>query len=186
MVTEIRIHYEGDTELREGFRSFLREIETANEGHPPRLIAGRGREQAIADFRKALRIHPTAVNVLLIDSEGPDDGRLFETICQPQQIAEALKDRVFWMVECMESWFLADVDALCQHYRKDLREELRGNPKVEEIPKKDVLTRLKTATNGRYHKTKDAPHLLKRIRPELVRQAAPNCRRLFDRLLFNS
>src|SRR5271165_3279679 len=112
MVIEIRIYYEGADELREGFRSFLREIETANEGHPPKCIAGRGREQAIADFQKALRKHSEALNLLLIDSDGPDTGRLFETICQPRRVPEALKDRVFWMVECMESWFLADVEAL--------------------------------------------------------------------------
>jgi hypothetical protein len=185
MVAGIRIYYEGNDDLREGFRNFFGEIKGA-DGRAPKLIAGRGREQAIDDFRKAIGKHPGALNLLLIDSEGPDDGRLFETICQPQHIHDALRDKVFWMVECMESWFLADVDALCRHYRKDLREELRGNPNVEEIPKKDVLDRLKGATNGRYNKTKDAPHLLKQIRPERVRQAAPNCRRLFDRFLYNS
>jgi hypothetical protein len=51
------------------------------------------------------------------------------------------------MVECMESWFLADIDALSRHCRRDLTEALRGNPNVEEIPKKDVLARLKTAAD---------------------------------------
>jgi hypothetical protein len=186
MVTEIRIYYEGAAELREGFRSFFREIETANEGHPPKCIAGRGREQAIADFRKAIAKHSEALNCLLIDSDTADTGHLFETICQPQRVPEAFKDRVFWMVECMESWFLADIQAVGQYYQADLAEALRGNPRVEEIPKRDVLRRLKAATNGRYHKTQDAPHLLKRIRPDRVRQAAPHCRRLFDRFLSNS
>jgi hypothetical protein len=88
--------------------------------------------------------------------------------------------KIFWMVECMESWFLADIEALSRYYRRDLAEALRGNPNVEEIPKEDVLARLKAATDGRYHKTKDAPHILKRILPQRVKQAAPNCRRLFD------
>src|ERR1017187_2046589 len=139
MGAEIRIYYEGDTELREGFRSFFREIETANDGQPPKLIAGRGREQAMADFQKAVRKHPGALIVLLIDSDGPDDGKLFDTICRPQQMPGQLRDRVFWMVECMESWFLADVEALSSYYRADLTEALRGNPIVEQIPKRDVL-----------------------------------------------
>lgn len=80
----------------------------------------------------------------------------------------------------MESWFLADIDALVDYFEMDLRKALRGNPDVEEIPKRDVLDRLKAATNGRYHKTRDAPHLLKRIRPDRVKRAAPHCRRLFD------
>jgi|ERR1017187_9914595 hypothetical protein len=185
MVTEIRIYFEGASELREGFRSFFGEIKTA-DGRGPKLIAGGGREQAIADFRKSFKSHAAALNLLLIDSEGPDTGRLFETICQPQQIPENARGKVFWMVECMESWFLADVEALGRYYYLDLAEALRGNPDVEEIPKRDVLARLKAATNGRYHKTKDAPHLLKRILPERVKQAAPNCRRLFNRFLSDS
>lgn len=184
-MTEIRIYFEGASELREGLRTFFSEIKTA-DGRNPKLISGGGRNQAIADFRKSFKSHPGALSVLLIDSEGPDTGRLFETICQPQQISESARDEVFWMVECMESWFLADIDALSRYYRRDLADALRGNPNVEEIPKRDVMARLKAATDGRYHKTKDAPHLLKGIRPQRVRQAAPNCRRLFDRFLLDS
>ena len=138
------------------------------------------RNHAIADFRKSFRSHPAAISLLLIDSEGPDTGRLFEAVCQPQQIPERARDKIFWMVECMESSFLADIEALSRYYRRDLTEALRGDPNVEEIPKKDVLARLKAATDGRYHKTKDAPHILKGILPQRVKQAAPNCRRLFD------
>jgi hypothetical protein len=183
MVTEIRIYFEGADDLREGFRNFFREIEAAI-GRPPNLIAGGGRERAIGDFRKSLRSHPAALNLLLIDSEGPDTGALFEMTCQPLRIPETSKDRVFWMVQCMECWFLADIDALCQHYGPDVRGALHGNPRVEEIPKKDAIERLDAATRRRfqrrYHKTKDALQLLKRIRPERVKQAAPHCRRLFD------
>jgi len=176
MVTEIRIYFEGASELREGFRIFFGGVRNL------KLIAGGGRNQAIADFRKSFKNHPTALNLLLIDSEGPDTGTLFESTCRPQQIPESAKYQVFWMVECMESWFLADIEALGKYYRKDLRKALRGNPNVEEIPKREVFAKLKAATDGRYHKTRDAPHLLMAILPERVKQAAPNCRRLFDRL----
>jgi hypothetical protein len=182
MVTEIRIYFEGASELREGFRNFFAEIKT-DGGRGPKLIAGGGREQAIADFRKSSKNHPDALNLLLVDSEGPDTGALFEAICQPQRIPESARREVFWMVECMESWFLADIEALGSYYGRDLTEALRGNPNVEEIPKRDVLARLKAAAGGRYRKTKDAPRLLKQIRPQRVRQAAPNCGRLFDRFL---
>jgi len=64
MVTEIRIYFEGAPELREGFRSFLTEIKTA-DGGSPKLIAGRGRDQAIADFRKSFKNHPAALNLAL-------------------------------------------------------------------------------------------------------------------------
>src|ERR1700677_4903953 len=126
MGTEIPIYFEGASELREGFRSFLGEIKTVN-GRAPNLIAGRGRDQAISDFRKSFKNHPDALNLLLIDSEGPDTGTLFETIVKPQQIPQSAGDRVFWMVECMESWFLADIDTLSKYYRNDLTKALRGN-----------------------------------------------------------
>jgi hypothetical protein len=183
MVTEIRIYYEGADDLREGFRGFFREIETLH-GRPLRPVAGRGREQAIGDFRKSFKNHPAALNLLLIDSEGPDTGKLFESVCQPQRIPETSRERVFWMIQCMECWFLADIDALCQHYGPDVKGALHGNPNVEGIPKKDAIERLDAATRRRfqrrYHKTKDALSLLKRISPDRVKQAAPHCRRLFE------
>ena len=92
------------------------------------------------------------------------------------------------MVEMMESWFHADKDALASYYgKKDFkRAALAANPQVEQIPKKDLADGLKNATRdtskGPYHKTAHAPEILARINPGLVRQAAPNCARLFDAL----
>jgi hypothetical protein len=182
MVEEVRIYFEGDPALREGFREFFRELEKAI-GVPLQLIAGKAR--SIQAFLLALEGHPSALNVLLIDSEQPDDGKLFQTICRPQGIGHQSKETVFWMVQCMESWFLADVAALKTYYAQGFNEKaLAGNPKVEEISKADVLDRLKRAsegtTKGRYHKTKHAPQILKLIQAEHVRSAAPNCNRLFE------
>jgi hypothetical protein len=186
MVAETRIYFEGDPTLREGFRVFFGELATAL-GRQPSLIAGDGREMAIADFLTALKKHPGAFNILLIDSEGPDDGRLFESICRPQRVDLRSKDRVFWMVQCMETWFLADVEALRRYYGKEFRESaMPRNPKVEEIPKKDVFEALKAATRTSKNpyddrtKSKHAPRLLKLIDPALVKQASAHCRRLFE------
>ena len=184
MVAETRIYFEGDPALREGFRVFLSGLATAL-GRQPRLIAGEA--TAIADFLTGLRKHPDALNILLIDSERPDDGRLFETICQPKGIDARSRDHVFWMVQCMEAWFLADAPALGEFYGKEFREKaVPRNPNVEEIPKKDVFEALRTATKdtskGRYHKTKHAPSLLKLIDPALAQQASAHCRRIFDRI----
>ena len=184
MVAETRIYFEGDPALREGFRVFFSELATAL-GRQPRLIAGEA--TAIADFLTGLRKHPGALNILLIDSERPDDGKLFESICQPRGIDVRSRNRVFWMVQCMEAWFLADAEALRKYYGKEFRENaVPGNPRVEEISQKDVFEALKTATKdtskGRYHKTKHAPSLLKLIDPALVKQASAHCRRMFDRV----
>jgi len=98
------------------------------------------------------------------------------------------KDSIFWMVEAMESWFHADKEALQRFYGKGFRADaMTANPQVEHISKKDLESGLKAAiekTKKReYHKTKHAPSLLEAIHPELVRQAAPNCDRLFDIVL---
>jgi len=93
------------------------------------------------------------------------------------------------MVELMESWFLADREAVKRYYNDDDRfqeSSLPANAQVEKIPKKDVLDGLKEATRhtrkGRYHKTKHAPGILETINPVNVTESAPQCRRLFDLL----
>ena len=84
-----------------------------------------------------MRKHSAAWNILLRDSEGP--------LSQDRPRAQA--DLVFWMVEMMESWFHADKDALAQYYESGFRKEaLSANPKVEEIPKQDLIDGLKAAT----------------------------------------
>jgi hypothetical protein len=168
--------------LREGFSEFFKEL-GATLGLAPKFIAGKADPCGV--FLLALETHPDALNILLIDSEDSDDGKLFESICQPRGIEVRSRDHVFWMVQCMEAWFLADVETLRNYYGKEFRENaVRGNPRVEEIPKKDVIEALKAATRGTgkgpYHKTKHAPYLLRLIRPGLVKQASAHCRRLFE------
>src|ERR1700733_15387714 len=101
MVTEIRIYFEGDDALRPGFRSFLGQIAEAARSRRCRfsLIAASG--TPVQDYRDGIKANPGAWNVLLRDSE--------EAIPKPRP---DMPDSVFWMVEIMESWFLADPDAL--------------------------------------------------------------------------
>ena len=172
-MTEIRIYFEGDDALRPGFRQFLSGIgdiaRVRKIGFQPVAVGGRPEE----DFQIALRTHPHAWNILLRDSEGPN----------PPQ-----RDSVFWMVELMEAWFLADPEALGRYYSEGfVSNALKKNPRVEEIPKADLLESLKQATKktqkGAYHKTAHAPHILKILDPAKVRKSAPNCERLFRELL---
>ena len=182
---EIRLYFEGDRRLRPGFRVFLKEME--ERAHAKRIefnpIAAGG--SPAQDFLTATHSHPEeAWIIVLLDSDGPADGSLFE------RWPELRKHRtsVFWMVQLMESWFLADPDALETYYGPRFnRKALKKNPHVEQILKKDVEASLKLATRntGRVYdrrtaaKTIDAPQILKRIDPVKVREAAPNCERLF-------
>jgi len=176
MPADIRLYFEGDKSLRPGFEAFLKDLrERARDQRCEfRLISAKSGEQARQDFEDAQETHPDAWLILLVDSEGPLPGR-----------TGPHAGRTFWMVEMMEAWFHADKDALAEFYGNGFRKSaLKANPKVEEIPKADLLKRLKAATRrcakGAYHKTSHAPELLKAIHPDLVRQAAPNCNRLFQ------
>ena len=64
---------------------------------------------------------------------------------------------------------------------------MKPSPNVEEITKQDLIdgrrAATKDTTKGKYHKTKHAPALLQSIKPALVRNAAPNCERLFKVVL---
>lgn len=181
MVKEIRIHFEGHPALKEGFRQFFGEVVSlARERRwHVQFIAGHGRGNTIRDYCDACESHRLSWNVLLIDSEGPDDGKLFQKLGLPA----AKKDSVFWMVQLMESWFLADIQALKQHYGANvMKARLRGNPKIEEIPKADVIKRLRAAVRTpkrSYDKVEDTPRLLRLLDPAIVRAACPNCERIF-------
>jgi Domain of unknown function (DUF4276) len=184
LARQIRIYFEGEDALREGFLQFFVEI-CERMNNQVKFIAGGG-ENSVSDYKQALESHPDAWNVLLKDSEGPDNGRLFNDLRRRHKLPANLKDSVFWMVQLMEAWFLADVDALAGYYGPHSnRRALRANPAVEQVPKSDIYRKLKAATKrtGGYHKTEDVPQLLRRIKPDRVKKASPNCQRIFDTIL---
>lgn len=130
-MSELRIHFEGDSRLRPGFRQFLAEIAQAarNRRWDFNLIATEG--APVQDFRDALKTHPDAWNVLLLDWEDEN-----ESAVRKNALAGCDSDSVFWMVQVMESWFLADTEALKAIFKRNLNENaLKRNPNVEEISK---------------------------------------------------
>jgi len=188
MPSEIRIYFEGDKRLKPGFAAFFAELKerAADKRCRWELIATGGNPER--DFAIALKKHPAAWNILLRDSERPYQPDLSREICARQGWPASHADSIFWMVQMMEAWFHADKDALGSYYGAGFRKgALKANPKVEEIPKQDLLDGLNAATQdtpkGRYHKTKHAPALLELLRPEAVRKAAPNCEKLFTAVL---
>ncbi len=90
------------------------------------------------------------------------------------------------MVQCTESWFLADRQALASYYGQGFVENaLPRNPDVEAIAKGDVLAGLQAATRltrtkGPYHKTRHGFALLGIIDPGRVRGASRHADRLFS------
>ena len=89
----------------------------------------------------------------------------------------------------MESWFLADPEALSSFYQQRFRPQaLPGNPgQIEQIPKKDVDDGLERATRatakGRYHKGRHSFEILASLDPDKVKTASPYARRFIQALL---
>ena len=182
MVAPIAIYFEGSSDLREGFSAFFSEI----PGDRPKLVAGGSFANTIRAFVIAVE-QASGSNLLLVDSDGPDDGRLLQKVKNNPEWNSALAvrdEQVHFMVQVMESWLLADKGALESYYGRDFRStRLPSNPRVEQVSKDDVLKGLREATRGTgkgpYHKTRHAPALLVLIDTAKVRSAAPSCDRLF-------
>jgi hypothetical protein len=178
MPPEIRIYFEGDKSLRRGFGAFLRSLKESARAKRIRFELVSCGGEPWRDFGIGIRSLTEARNVPLVASEGPGD----ECGATQQGFPAG---QVFWMVQMMEAWFHADENELERYYGSGFnRKALRPNPHVEQILRTDLADGLAVATRhsrkGQYHKTKHGPDLLGLIRADLVCEAAPNCRRLFE------
>ena len=90
------------------------------------------------------------------------------------------------MVQAMETWFLADRDALRAYFGDGFRAKaIRAWPDLESVPRETVLDALKRATAAcrkSYAKGRVSFELLARIDPARVEAACPHARGLLDRL----
>ena len=190
MPYEIRVYVEGHKLLRSGLEAFFgrpRQAARSRRIHL-RFIPCKG--LALEEFCHALQDHPDAFNILLVDAEEPVTqhnpwahlaNRRENRLARPRGTQQNL---AHLMVQIMESWFLADKDALAAYYGRGFAaKRLPARVDIENIPKADVLESLKGATRNTkktdYHKTRHAPELLRAINPDKVCEASPWCKRLF-------
>ena len=167
----IRIYVEGDKGLKPGFRKFF------GENRPITLIVGKNTQETEKDFLDGLKSHPDSSVFMLIDADAPLSNR------PPDP-------RRFFMIQIMESWFLADRKALAEYFGEGFNPKtLPGDPrKIESIPKADVERGLDLATRNcrkmKYSRDKvgHGRELLSRINRTLVREASPECNRLLKTL----
>lgn len=83
------------------------------------------------------------------------------------------------MVQCMESWILADPEVLADYYGKEFHTaKLPQRINLEQEPKEEAEKKLNAATRdtkkGPYHKVNHASQLLALIDPEKVRARCPH------------
>lgn len=177
---------------RRGFRLFLEKA--GLDGYMPSIVACGSRGNAYEDF--CVETQQGKPAMLLIDSEAPVNARL----CCTGELAEwkpwlHLKQRqgdkwnrpsdtddsqCHLMVQCMESWFLADRHTLEEFFGQgfdggSLPAESRA---IESVPKEEVYEGLHDATKScktkaSYGKGDHSFKLLALIDPNKVTQASP-------------
>ena len=139
---------------RKGFTEFIKRA--GFKGRMPKIVACGSRDNAYDKFKTAHENNK--ICMLLVDAEDPiTDGH------KPWQHLEerdgwskpsnATEEQCHMMVLIMESWFLADKEALQEYYGQDFRANVIPQyDNVEIVSKDDVLDKLRRAT--RNNKTK--------------------------------
>lgn len=176
---------------REAFRRLLEHM--GFQGRMPRLVACGGRGQAFKDFCTALRRQRyTGWTAMWLDSEEPmvnlEDTWVHLAASDGwQQPTGAANDDVLLMVTCMETWIVADRDALKQFYGARLRET--ALPPLDDLecrPRTEIQASLENATRGArnsYRKGRRAFELLCTLNPDNVEchcESLKRCRRVLE------
>lgn len=197
----VKIYIEGGgeqkrlkTECRRAFSAFFQKA--GFEGKMPRVVACGSRNEAFSDFcssiKNAKRTNELAF--LLVDSEdtvGIDlQSKPWDYLRQRDhwnQPAEATHEQAHLMIQCMESWFLADQDTLRQFFGKGFNSHaLPRNSKIEEIEKTDVFKSLENASRssekGSYGKADHSFKILEKLDSEKIIASSPSVQRLIHEL----
>lgn len=187
------------TACREGFTTF---VTKAGLKSRPRIVACGSRRDAFDSFCTAIASGEEAI--LLVDSEDsvnaqhqqgqPDawqpwahlKARVGDGWSKPAGATEA---QCHLMAQVMESWFLADRDALKAFFGQGFRERAlpAANNAVEGTAKTQVYAVLAQATSNcktkaAYGKGEHSFKLLTQIDPSKVTQASPWAKRFVDEL----
>lgn len=175
---------------RRGFSEFIRKAGLG--GRMPRIVASGGRRDAYDHFRIACEHRANGgAPMLLVDAEGPvasnDVWKHLSSRDGWQRPLGARDNQGHLMIECMESWFLADRNAVKTYFGQGFRGgALPKSLNIEDAPRAYVLegldrAALATKKNG-YSKGRDSFEILAAIDPDLVQSAAPSAGRFLEAL----
>ena len=184
---------------REGFTTFISKADIKNR---PRVVACGTRKNAYESFCTAIANGEKAI--LLVDSEDAVNAQHQQGQLDSWQPWAHLKARqgdgwerpqhsadtnCHLMVHVMESWFLADRDALRAFFGQGFKENAlpAANNSIEDIAKQEVYTALAQATSNcktkaAYGKGEHSFKLLTKIDPSKVTQASLWAKRFIDEL----
>ena len=160
---EIKLYVEGGgkgshklatIKLQQGFDAFFRDLKNAARAKKIsfKIIPSSNTQTTYEDFLISVRNSPQSFNLLLVDSDEAiaenETARDFLQKKYKKWLLKTIKDeQCHLMVRIMESWFIADVEALKEFYGREFKESaIPKNRNVESIEKERVESSLKTAT----------------------------------------
>jgi len=171
---------------REGFRKLFEKCGFVLR--MPKLIASGGRGEAFEDFKTAhAQGSPADYIALLIDSETPletldaawDHLTAHDHWPRPSSAGD---DQVLFMTTCMETWIVADHEALAGHYRHMLqRSALPSLVDLERRPRdevQDCLARATSRCSNAYLKGRRSFAVLGTLDPEVLGTHLPSFSRV--------
>ena len=127
MVVEIRVYVEGGGDgqetkarVRRGFSEFFKNIviRAREKRIGWHIVPCGSRDRTLDAFNIALRSHPDAFNILMVDAEAP-------VTVEPRQhlrnrdgwdLGSVTHDQCHLMVQVVEAWLVADIEALQTYY----------------------------------------------------------------------
>lgn len=185
---------QGKLACRRGFRELL--LKCGFQGRMPSIVACGSRNATYDRFRNALaRASRDDIIMLLVDSEDPvrNINRTWNHLHQRdnwQRPPGADDDDVLFMTTSMETWIIADHDALREHFGRNLQvNALPAMDNLERRNRDDVLGRLQRATRncpGPYSKGPRSFVILGKLNPDALERHLPSFHRarriLNDRL----
>ena len=194
---EVRVYVEGggnsrsdQRPLREAFTKLLGGV--TGDLPKSRVIPCGGRDNAFREFQIALRSNKDALCLLLVDSEGPVKPgadpwthiheRRGDGWERPVAVEE---DQLHFMVQMMEAWIVADVEALAAYYGKGFNARALPHEALEDVSRDDLKSKLAKATQATVKKSyekSDGLVLIGCVKVSQVEKACAHARRFFDHL----
>jgi hypothetical protein len=173
----------GNDQHKRGLKEFLDRC--CGSGPKAKVVMGFGRTQAANAFVD--RREQGQDVFLLIDSEGPLTQESVSTVIGER--LEPFSDRVFFMVQVMEAWFIADsaaLDGIKNVNKILLDDELRShNGKIQTISKSKALDLFAKATHPHECSSDSGKGArlayLARLNIESLRAASPAAARLIEK-----
>ena len=181
----------GKAQIRTGMSKFLSSLQerVSARRYRWRVTPCGSRNAAFDAYKNAVQTNVDTLNLLLVDSEGPLSAPPWAHLAALDRwdLGVETANQVHLMVQTMETWIVADGEALAKYYGSGFRAaSLPAAKELELVSKNDVARALKAATKnttkGDYHKIRHAADLLARLDAPRVRSKCPACERLFASL----